>query len=142
MFSVSHIHPMLVHFPIALVAFGFLADCSSLFFKKEACLSKMGFYLLLAGTVTALTALLSGLFFTSEMTGSAGEVMETHELFAWLTISALVITSLLRIYMLKEKQDGSRLKWLAFGFYAAAAILVSITGFFGGTLVYNYMMPL
>ena len=105
-------------------------------------MSKMGFYLLLAGAVTALTALLSGLFFTSEMTGSAGEVMETHELFAWLTISALVITSLLRIYMLKEKQDGSRLKWLAFGFYAAAAILVSITGFFGGTLVYNYMMPL
>jgi len=133
---------MLVHFPIALVAFGFLADCSSLFFKKEACLSKMGFYLLIAGTLAALAALLSGILFTSEMTGAAGEVMETHELMAWLTVSALVITSLLRIYLLKQKQESSSLKWLAFGFYTAAAVLVSITGFFGGTLVYNYMMPL
>lgn len=142
MFSLSHIHPMLVHFPIALVAFGFLADCSSLFFKKEACLSKMGLYLLIAGTLAALAALLSGLLFTSEMSGAAGEVMETHELMAWLTVSALVITSLLRIYLLKQKQENISLKWLAFGFYAAAAVLVSITGFFGGSLVYNYMMPL
>lgn len=142
MFSLSHIHPMLVHFPIALVAVGFLADIASLFFKKEACLSKMGFYLLIAGTLAALAALLSGILFTSEMTGAAGEVMETHELMAWLTVSALAITSLLRIYLLKQKQESSRLKWLAFGFYAAAAVLVSITGFFGGTLVYSYMMPI
>lgn len=142
MFSLSHIHPMLVHFPIALVAVGFLADMVSLFFKKEACLSKMGFYLLIAGTLAALAALLSGVLFTAEMSGAAGEVMETHELFAWLTVSALVITSVLRIILLKTEQERSNLKWMAFGFYAAAAVLVSITGFFGGSLVYNYMMPL
>lgn len=34
MFETSHLHPMLVHFPIALVAIGFLADLASIFIKK------------------------------------------------------------------------------------------------------------
>ncbi len=49
MISLSHLHPMLVHFPIALIVLGFIADFASLIFKKEACLSKTGFYLLIAG---------------------------------------------------------------------------------------------
>lgn len=54
MFNTSHLHPMLVHFPIALVVFGFLADAVSLFYKKETCLSKTGFYLLVIGTLAAI----------------------------------------------------------------------------------------
>ncbi len=41
------LHPMIVHFPIALILAGFLADTLSLFIKKEPCLSKVGFYLML-----------------------------------------------------------------------------------------------
>jgi len=142
MISLSHVHPMLVHFPIALVVFGFIADFASLIFKKEACLSKAGFYLLLGGTLSALLALLTGVFFTSEMSGSAGEVRETHEIFAWITLSILVLTSLMRIFILVKNREHTNLKWFAFFLYALAAISVSLTGFYGGTLVYNYMMPL
>ncbi len=142
MISLSHIHPMLVHFPIALVVFGFVADFASLIFKKEACLSKAGFYLLLGGTLSALFALLTGVFFTSEMSGSAGEVQETHEMFAWITLGILALTSLMRIFILVRNRENTNLKWLAFFLYALAAISVSLTGFYGGTLVYNYMMPL
>jgi len=42
MFEASHIHPMLVHFPIALIMAGFLFDVIFLVFKKEQCLSKAG----------------------------------------------------------------------------------------------------
>lgn len=142
MISLSHIHPMLVHFPIALVVFGFVADFASLILKKEACLSKAGFYLLLGGTLSALFALLTGVFFTSEMSGSAGEVQETHEMFAWITLGILALTSLMRIFILVRNRGNTNLKWLAFFLYALAAISVSLTGFYGGTLVYNFMMPL
>lgn len=142
MFSTSHFHPMLVHFPIALVAFGFLADMASLYFKKEACLSKLGFYLLIVGTLSALFAWLTGILFTSDMEGAAGKIMETHELLAWITLGTLVVTSALRIILKIKDKENSSLKWLAFILYGLAAISVSITGFFGGTLVYNYMMPL
>ena len=80
---------MLVHFPIALVAFGFLAELVRAFYKKEVCLSKFGVYLLLSGTIAAVAAWLKGNFFTSEMSGSAGELKETHELFAGLTLGTL-----------------------------------------------------
>jgi uncharacterized membrane protein len=142
MISTSHFHPMLVHFPIALVLFGFIFDAISLFFKKEPCLSKSGFYLLLVGTLSGIAAWLSGILFTSDLSGAAGEIKETHELLALLTVITLVITSALRIYLKVKNKENSNAKWLAFILYAVATLLVSATGFFGGTLVYSYMMPL
>lgn len=142
MFSSSHFHPMLVHFPIALVALGFLADLCALYFKKEVCLSKFGFYLLITGTLSALAAVFTGVFFTSEMSGAAGDVQKTHEIFAILTLCILVVTSVLRVVLNFKGKENAKLKWLAFALYGLAAIFVSITGFFGGNLVYNYMMPL
>jgi uncharacterized membrane protein len=142
MISTSHFHPMLVHFPIALVVFGFVAEIASLFFKKEACLSKAGFYLLVTGTLSAIFALFTGVLFTSEMSGSAGDIKETHELFAWITVAALIAASLFRIFLMAKKIERSDLKWVAFILYGLATISVSITGFFGGNLVYSYMMPL
>lgn len=142
MFSTSHLHPMLVHFPIALVAIGFVADFVYVFFKKEECFSRMGFYLLITGTVAALVTLLSGVLFTSEMTGTAGEVRDTHEIFAWITVILLIVTLALRTMVVVRKTENSLFKWLIFTMYGLAALSVSITGFFGGTLVYNYMMPL
>lgn len=142
MISLTHVHPMLVHFPIALVVFGFVLDFVSLILKKEVCLSKAGFYLLLGGTLSALLAVLAGAFLTSEMSGSAGEIKETHEMFAWITLAILTLTSVIRIYILVKNKENTNLKWLAFFLYALAVISVSLTGFYGGTLVYNYMMPL
>jgi uncharacterized membrane protein len=142
MISPTHFHPMLVHFPIALIALGFLAELASYFIKKEVCLSKIAFYLLITGTLSALFAWLTGILFTAEMSGSAGEIREIHKLFAWITLGLLLVTSVLRIIIELRKTTDIKLNWLAFAFYALAAVSVSITGYFGGTLVYSYMMPL
>jgi uncharacterized membrane protein len=142
MISTEHLHPMMVHFPVALVVIGFIAELASLYFKKEACLSKLSFYLLISGTVTALFALLAGVFFTSEMSGAAGEIQNTHEMFAWITLSTLIVTTVLRFVILSKKEESSGLQKAAFILYLLAAVCVSITGYFGGTLVFNYMMPI
>jgi hypothetical protein len=55
MFNSAHFHPMIVHFPVALILVGFLADVVFLFLKKELCLSKMGLYLMVLGTLKAGT---------------------------------------------------------------------------------------
>ncbi len=142
MISTTHLHPMLVHFPIALIVFGFIAEIAALFFKKEVCLSKTGYFLLIFGTFSALIAWLTGNFFTAEMSGAAGEIKETHELYALITLGTLLVTSVLRIVLQTKKIENAGIKWVAFVLYGVATILVSITGFFGGTLVYNYMMPI
>lgn len=143
MFALSHLHPMLVHFPIALVAVGFLLELIYLLNKKEICLTKAGYYLLVLGTLAAVITWLSGLLFTSEMEGAAGQVRETHELMATVTVILLVIAAAIRIYItLKKKNNNKTLKNIAFVLYGLATLSVFATGFFGGTLVYNYMMPL
>lgn len=142
MFTTSHLHPMLVHFPIALIAIGFLSEIIYLFVKKEVCLTKIGYYLLMVGTIAACATWLSGNLFTSEMAGAAGDVRETHELFATITVLLLIVTSTLRSVFLFLKKENPFIKNVVFVLYALAAAGVSITGFFGGTLVYSYMMPL
>jgi uncharacterized membrane protein len=142
MFPTSHFHPLLVHFPIALIIIGFLADLIWIFRKKEVCLSKMGYYLLITGTLAAIAAWLTGNLFTADMSGAAGEVRETHELFATLTACTLIIASIIRIKADREENENRQLNTFAFVFYAMGAVLVAITGFFGGNLVYGHMMPI
>jgi uncharacterized membrane protein len=142
MFTTTHLHPMLVHFPIALIAIGFLAELAFLFFKNETSLTKMGYYLLIIGTIATCATWLTGNLFTSEMEGAAGQIREIHEKLATITLVLLVITSILRTYILIKKNEIQSLKWLAFILYATVALTVSATGYFGGSLVYNYMMPL
>lgn len=142
MFDTSHIHPMIVHFPVALVIFGFLADIAALLYKKEICLSKTGFYLLIIGTLAAIVTWLSGFIFTSDMSGAAGVRRESHELFATVTVILLIITSVFRIILMIKKTQTAGLKWIVLAFYGLAAFCVAITGFYGGTLVYDFMMPL
>ncbi len=120
MISTSHFHPMLVHFPIALVTVGFFAELLSMYVKKEVCFSKLGFYLLLAGTISAIFALLSGLIFTDEMSGAAHDVLELHELFAFTTLGLLLVTSIIRTYLVIKKEEHKTLMKIAFILYALA----------------------
>lgn len=141
MIDTSHFHPMIVHFPVALLAVGFLADFISLFFsKKEPCLSKLGFYLMILGTLGAVAGYLTGEYFTQEMAGAAGELKENHELFAKITMYVMIAASALRIFAVISKKDKGILKWVVFVMYAIGTASVAYTGFLGGSLVYNVMI--
>jgi uncharacterized membrane protein len=133
---------MLVHFPISLIIIGFLADLLVIIYKKELWLSKAGLYLLITGTISAIVTLLSGTFFTSEMAGEAGRIRDTHELLAWITVAILVVASAFQVFMIARKADSRTYRLISLGLFGLGAVSVGLTGFFGGTLVYNYMMPL
>jgi uncharacterized membrane protein len=141
MFDYTHLHPMTVHFPIVLIIVGFLFETYSMFFsKKEPCLSKIGFYIMLIGTLAAVSAFFSGDLFTEELNGKAGELEETHELFAKITMFIMIAATLLRSYIFFTHKENSWNKWLVYCVYAVAAVCVGYTGLLGGTLVYNYMI--
>ena len=143
MFSTSHLHPMIVHFPIALITIGFLADLISLFFKEEKWLSKSAFYLMIIGTLAAVAAWTTGQLFTTEpQQGAIVEVFEKHETGALITMIIMLIGSAFRIGLVINKKEESVLKWVSFGLYFIGFCAVTFTGFMGGTMVYNYMMAL
>lgn len=143
MFNSAHIHPMFVHFPIALLMVGFLADTVYLFFKKEKCLSKTGLYLLFLGTLAALVAYLSGNFLTTHpISGSIYNIFENHETFALLTLISALLTLTIRLYVVITKKEETQIKWMVYVFFAITAGLVSITGFLGGRMVYDFMLSI
>ncbi|MEI6455053.1 MAG: DUF2231 domain-containing protein [bacterium] len=139
MLSPEHFHPMLVHFPIALIIVGFLADLFSLFIKKEPCLSKIGYYLEILGMLAALAAWGTGYFLTSPLEGEAGLLREKHELFATLTLVTIVIATIARIILVYIGNENTNYKYIPLALFFLAFIFVSYTGFLGGSLVIEYL---
>jgi len=137
MFNSAHFHPMLVHFPIALILAGFLFDLCSLFIKNEPCLSRTGFWLQVLGMIAAIFAFGTGYFFTNPMEGEAGLMRDRHELFATWTLVSIVLATLFRIVALYLDKKTAVIRFTILGLYLAAAILVSITGYLGGTMVWG-----
>ena len=85
MFSIDHIHPMIVHFPIALIYVGFMCELVYLFFKKEPLLSEVGFWLFCIGAITVAAAYLSVYFLTKELYVESGTIKASHELLSVIT---------------------------------------------------------
>lgn len=143
MFNTAHFHPMVVHFPIALVMVGFLADALFLFFRKEKCLSKTGLYLMVLGTLGAGAAFLTGHVFTMQPTeGAIMEIFERHETLALVTLLILAAGTLIRIGILMFKINKPVYQWVVFGFYLLGAVSVAVTGLLGGSMVMDYMIGL
>ncbi len=140
MFNVTHLHPMVVHFPIAIIIVGFAADFLGLFIKKEPWLPKAGFYLMLLGLLATLVAFGTGYFFTSEMEGEPGIVRHRHEIFAVLTLISISLSAIFRIVLVVLRKEGSGLKYISLGLYFLAFTFVSITGYIGGSLVMDYLL--
>ncbi len=134
---------MIVHFPIALILTGFLADVVFLFFKSEKCLSKAGFYLMVLGALAAIAAWTTGQLFTNEPgQGEIMSVFEKHETGAIITMILMIIGAVLRIYLVRSKKEETSLKWVVFVIYLLAVGAVSFTGLMGGTMVYKYMLSI
>jgi len=137
------IHPIVVHFPIALILAGFFTEVLSLFFKGEKWLSKAAFYLMVLGTLGAITSWGTGQLFTEEpMEGEIVKVFHNHETGAFITMILMIIGTGFRSWLVIQKKEETNLKWIAFGFYFLASATVAFTGFMGGKMVYEFMIGL
>ena len=74
--SITEIHPLLIHFPIALFSTGLLFDISSYFLEKEE-LETAGFYTMFMGLISSFFAITSGMiaFF---VIGSISDIFHFH----------------------------------------------------------------
>ena len=141
MFNTDHLHPLIVHFPIALIIVGFFAEVASLFFKKEKCLSKTGFYLMILGSLAAIASWTTGQLFTDHPDdGEILKVFQKHATGGLFTTVLITVGTLFRIWLVINKKEETSLKWVVFVFYLLAFAAVAFTGFMGGTMVYNFMI--
>ena len=143
MFDISQMHPMLVHFPIALTVVGVVFEVVRFFFRStEPRKLPCGELLLYIASMSAVVALLSGFLFTGTFSGKPLEVRNTHLLFAAFSTAALLLASLLYLLAHFGKREWSVFQKIGLAFYVAAAILMGVAGHVGGNLVYTYMIGL
>jgi uncharacterized membrane protein len=141
MFKTDNLHPMLVHFPIALIIIGFISEVLSIFLKNEKWLSKTSTYLMFLGTLAAIAAWTTGELFTDHPEGGKMlPVFEKHENAAVFTMAVMSLATIIKLILIYLKKEESKLKWVVTGLWFLAFCLVSYTGYLGGSLVYEFML--
>ncbi len=138
MIDLTHLHPMVVHFPIALLIVGFATDVAGLFIKREF-LNQAGFYLLILGALGTMAALSSGELAGEGIAeyGELGLAIERHEEAAELAGWLVGIAAAARIALVLLKKHTGLLKIAALVLFFAAVLAIARTGYYGGKLVYE-----
>lgn len=133
-FNVWELHPMLVHFPIALLLCGVAVELWAMRRPRET-LTRAGAGLLLAGAVSGWLTALAGLlaYFTVRAhTEEAHVWMWWHLGFAATTMLLFTWVAVVRWRRRMRPSTGGQ--WLA---SLIGALLLSVTGWLGGLIVYH-----
>lgn len=127
-----HLHPAVVHFPIALLALG--AAVAGLRWRGllPDWTAAAESWLLWLGTLAAWTALGLGLLAkkTAPHVPLAWEVLADHRTLGWWTCSVFSVLSCLRFF--------DKPRWLQLLLWAAGLALLIATAEHGGELVYGF----
>jgi uncharacterized membrane protein len=131
------VHPMLVHFPIALVIAALILGVVSRIWDI-AVLHRVAMWNLIVGTVTAIPAVLTGLAAEENVFTLDPEykVLEVHQTMAFISLGLLVLLSLWAIIGFKKWERTTPVVFLI-GLVIGAGS-VGVTGYFGGELVFQY----
>jgi uncharacterized membrane protein len=134
------LHPMMVHFPLALTITGALCLlCARLLRESplQGSLAAAGTWNLILGGVSALPTLGSGLGAALHLHLSDGAQYSVSRHVIWAVCTSQLII-LLAIWRGVARTSASRPSWLflAFLFIACAGLIV--TGYHGGENVYHY----
>lgn len=142
MFDTAHIHPMLVHFPIALTLLGVLFAALRLY-KPEKFTHPCGEFILYFATLSAILAAITGGMFTPHFADYfLHQAKNIHSTFAGITVTFICIASAFYLGRRLFKKYADKLHLVGFVFYLLAALSVAITGFLGGVLVYNDLLKM
>ena len=121
--SITEIHPLFVHFPIALFATGLFFDLLAEILQKEE-LEQAGFWCMLMGLVSCLFANITGLLAFLEE-GSISDLPQFyHALLIWLAIIFFAVLFWVRIKFQVDLRYSSMKRYLYFlGHILAVGIL-------------------
>jgi uncharacterized membrane protein len=126
-------HPFVVHFPVALLTFGALADLLGIM-RRNATAAAVGWWSQVAGTAGVLAGIASGLAARERIAGQALPAqLETHEQLAFLTAAAFTALAIWR-----AGKRGKIPSHLYTAFLLASVLILWATAWYGGELVYRF----
>lgn len=131
-------HPVIVHFPIALLSVVIFTELMSYFWQKEFFV-KATLFLLIVGCVTAVLSLYSGENAADAVNGwrEVEGLLEQHEQNAKLSLLFYLIGLAIKLTLHFKKQSRHKLRMAAIPFLLLGMLFLHQTGVLGGKLVYE-----
>lgn len=133
--SEVHIHPVLAHFPIALFVSAMGLETLAIFFKKENLEAGAWINFIVAVLVTPLVVLTGAL--EAEHLHLSHRIANIHKICAFWTFGISSVSAIV-LWIFKKKYSKKLFRASFFILLILTAILVSMCGYFGGRLVYEY----
>jgi uncharacterized membrane protein len=129
------LHPAFVHFPIALLAFSFIADALSRLFGKPS-LRAAGFWCLIGALIGGAIAAATGYFdFSRAALGETARYAHFHMIVGYVLVGAVVVLTLWRGLGYARRDLPPGIPYLI-----AALLVVGLTlfqGWYGGEMVFS-----
>lgn len=141
--AIQHVHPILVHFPIVLIYTLAIIDLVALV-GSNAVTMRSG-----VGTISTFVAVTAGLFAIAtwffggvaldyaEAAGFSSEVAEIHESLGTISAFTFLSWGLVRLALWVRNRELGTLALAIPAIEIAGAALVTVTGYYGGQLVYD-----
>ncbi len=132
-----NVHPLVVHFPIALLTVSFIFDLAGIFLRHQV-MERAGWWTLASGVAGLLVAVVSGLQAEHSVVipPEAKSVFETHEEVAFI-VSSLYAALLLWRIATRTRVPLDR-QWIYLGLSFIGMLLIWVGAWHGGELVYTY----
>ena len=128
-YSLETIHPLFIHFPIALLSTGLFFDLLSFFLNRED-LENAGFWCMLMGIISCFFSNFTGLMFFLTG-GSLSDLLNfTHFLLAWCSTIIFALLFLARIKLDVDFSYSTLKRWI----YISIHILAVGILFYGAHL--------
>ncbi|MDC2863173.1 DUF2231 domain-containing protein [Bacillus sp. BP-3] len=131
---ISHIHPIMVHFPIVLIIMATCYDLFLIIIKRELS-PKQGFWLWILAFIFAWIAVGTG---TEDDVGGNTNIFKYHENLADLTtVLTFLVVAFRTLFLFKKKlfQKSTLIVYCLLSLICSSAILS--VGYFGGKMVYD-----
>jgi len=136
-----NIHPIIVHFPIVLLAIAVLFDIIGLLFKKMDWLKKSSLLLFVLGTMAAIVAFLSGRYAAEGLNPAVNVIPTLTEHADWAEIAMwfFIIFSVIRLFITWKFNSIKNLVIVPIVFTGIVGIyFLYQTGDHGAKLVFGY----
>jgi uncharacterized membrane protein len=131
------LHPIIVHFAIALLSVAVICDFLYLISQKEN-FRQISNYLLVIGTLSAVGAVLTGnqAFKVIEMTPEIEKLVNDHRSAGQLAMWIFIALTGMRFLLIKLQWFAKPFKWIYYLFGMVALVFLFRTGLLGGKMVY------
>ena len=136
-FPMESVHPLIVHFPIALLLTATALDLIAVLMKRPN-LHRIALWNLGLGTLGAAAAVATGLR-AQEIAKHSFEIWEVMEIHERLGVTTLILAIMILSWRLKRRdQLTRRARLLTLGVMLVMCTTVSVGGYLGGRLVYEF----